>query len=205
MQFAKKFTPAVHLNLNVRGLAQSATLAINERSKQLLHEGRPIFRLGLGQSPFPVPESVVEELKANAYQKDYLPVKGLRELRAAVADYYRRTQRLERADEDVLIGPGCRVAPGHCWPGAPTDPYVHALVHTVPQKKGSLRWGLYGVDYAGWRQRIPFQQAFETLPRYRFPPASPGKPLTPDLRHPMLKPGQRRAIAGDAVVGVVPP
>lgn len=108
MRFAKKFTPAVHLNLNVRGLAQSATLAINERSKQLLLEGRPIFRLGLGQSPFPVPESVVEELKANAYQKDYLPVRGLRELREAVAVYYRRTQRLERAGEDVLIGPGSK-------------------------------------------------------------------------------------------------
>jgi len=108
MRFAKEFTPAVHLNLNVRGLAQSATLAINERSNQLLRQGRPVFKLGLGQSPFPVPESVVEELRTNAYQKDYLPVKGLRELRKAVADYYRRTQRLQRSGEDVLIGPGSK-------------------------------------------------------------------------------------------------
>ncbi len=26
-----------------------------------------------------------------------------------------------------------RVAPGNCSPGAPTDPYVLALEHTVPQ------------------------------------------------------------------------
>jgi aspartate/methionine/tyrosine aminotransferase len=32
-----------------------------------------------------VPRSVVEALKENAHQKDYLPVKGLRELRDAVA------------------------------------------------------------------------------------------------------------------------
>jgi len=32
-----------------------------------------------------------------------------------------------------------RVAQGSCLPRAPTDPYVHALVHTVPQIMGSLR------------------------------------------------------------------
>lgn len=66
---------AAHLNLNVRGLG--ATLAINEQSSALQQTGRTVFRLGLGQSPFPVPDSVVEALKANAHQKDYLPVRGL--------------------------------------------------------------------------------------------------------------------------------
>ena len=32
-----------------------------------------------------------------------------------------------------------RVAPGRYLPGAPTDPYVLALEHTVPQITGSLR------------------------------------------------------------------
>ena len=32
-----------------------------------------------------------------------------------------------------------RVAPGSYPPGAPTDPYVHVLMHTVPQIMGSLR------------------------------------------------------------------
>ncbi len=31
-----------------------------------------------------------------------------------------------------------RVAPGRCRPGAPTDPYVRTLPHTVPQSTGSL-------------------------------------------------------------------
>jgi aspartate aminotransferase len=104
----RRQAPEVHLNLNVRGLTQSATLALHERCTALMRQGRPVFRLGLGQSPFPVPESVVEALRANAHQKDYLPVKGLWELRAAVADYHRRTQGLERSGEDVLIGPGSK-------------------------------------------------------------------------------------------------
>ena len=98
----------VHLNLNVRGLSPSATLAINEKSNQLRQQGRRVFKLGLGQSPFPVPLPVVEALKANAFQKDYLPVKGLAELRNAVADYHRRMHQIPRTGDDVLVGPGSK-------------------------------------------------------------------------------------------------
>lgn len=100
--------PDVNLNLNVRGMGQSATVAINDRSNQLRAEGREVFKLGLGQSPFPVPSPVVAELQANAFQKDYLPVKGLFELRASVADYHRRTQGMVCDGQDVLIGPGSK-------------------------------------------------------------------------------------------------
>ena len=96
------------LNRNVRGLTPSPTLVINERSNALLREGRDIYKLGLGQSPFPVPPVVVEALKANAHQKDYLPVKGLPDLREAVAGYHRRVHGIEREGEDVLIGPGSK-------------------------------------------------------------------------------------------------
>ena len=100
--------PDVHLNLNVRGMRPSATVAINERCNRLLAEGRNIYKLGLGQSPFPVPEPVVEELRANAYQKDYLDVVGLPLLRDAVAAYHRRRDGCNATAEDVLIGPGSK-------------------------------------------------------------------------------------------------
>lgn len=103
-----RHVPDIHLNLNVRGLSQSATLDINERCAKLRAQGVQVYRLGLGQSPFPVPESVVEALRQNAHQKDYLPVRGLPELRQAVADYYLRKHGLERCAEDVLIGPGSK-------------------------------------------------------------------------------------------------
>lgn len=100
--------PNVQLNLAVRGLGQSSTLAINERSARLEAEGRTIYRMGLGQSPFPVPDSVVEALKQNAHQKDYLPVRGLQTLRETVAYYHGRVNGLERCAEDVLVGPGSK-------------------------------------------------------------------------------------------------
>jgi aspartate aminotransferase len=101
-------SPHVHLNLNVRGMGISATLAINDLSNQLRKEGRQIYKLGLGQSPFPVPTSVVDELKTNAWRKEYLPVQGLYELRQAVADYHRRSHRVNRTADCVLIGPGSK-------------------------------------------------------------------------------------------------
>ena len=98
----------VNLNLNVRGLEKSATLAINEKSRQMIREGREVFRLGLGQSPFPVPDEVVEALRRNAHQKDYLPVKGLYELREAIASFNLRMHKVDDSPDDVIIGPGSK-------------------------------------------------------------------------------------------------
>jgi len=119
----------VSLNMNVRGVDQSPTLAINERSWALEDEGWTVYRLGLGQSPFPVPMPVVDELKNHAHEKDYLPVKGLPALRAAVAGFHRRKDDLDVRPEQVLIGPGSKellfllqlvyygelIVPTPCW------------------------------------------------------------------------------------------
>jgi aspartate aminotransferase len=54
--------PEKNLNLYIRGMRPSVTVAINERSDELRSEGRDIIKFGLGQSPFPVPECVVQSL-----------------------------------------------------------------------------------------------------------------------------------------------
>lgn len=101
-------TVPINLNPAVRSLRPSATLAINEKSKELAGQGRKIYRLGFGQSPFPIPPSVVAALQTNAARKDYLPVNGLPELREAVADFHRRNHRVATTGEDILIGPGSK-------------------------------------------------------------------------------------------------
>ncbi len=96
------------LNLNVRGMPLSATLYINELSNKLKLQGKKVYKFGLGQSPFPVPKIIVEELRVNAFQKDYQQVKGLPALREAVADYHSRRNDLQCNADDVLIGPGSK-------------------------------------------------------------------------------------------------
>jgi aspartate aminotransferase len=98
----------IHLNLNVRGLKQSATLFINEYSNQLVEQGKKIYKLGLGQSPFPVPDIVIKSLQDNAYQKDYLAVKGLPALRQSIADFYYRHWNINYSVNNIVIGPGSK-------------------------------------------------------------------------------------------------
>lgn len=102
--------PPESLNLNIRGMRPSATVAINERSDALIAAGRTVYKLGLGQSPFPVPPAVVEALRQHAHRKEYMPVRGLPELRAAVAAFHRRRLGLSSpcAAEDVLVAPGSK-------------------------------------------------------------------------------------------------
>jgi aspartate aminotransferase len=96
------------INMNVRQLDISATLKINEKSENLIENGKKIYKLGLGQSPFPVCSSVTQALVNNAHQKDYLPVKGLSILREAVANFHQTQENVDIDPEDVLIGPGSK-------------------------------------------------------------------------------------------------
>ena len=92
----------------VKNLKPSSTLAINETSRQLEEQGKKIFKFGFGQSPFKVPEDVVEELKNNAHQNKYLPMQGLSELREAVAKYTLKKKNYSYKSENIIIGPGSK-------------------------------------------------------------------------------------------------
>ena len=101
-------SPDTHLNMRVWGLKPSPTIAINEISHQLQERGRQVYSFGLGQSPFPVPRLVGEALQRHAFEKDYLPVRGLPTLRETVADHHRQTFGIKCSSDDVLIGPGSK-------------------------------------------------------------------------------------------------
>ncbi len=92
----------------IKNLKPSSTLMINETSKQMEDQGKKIFKFGFGQSPFAVPQDVVEELKNNAYQNKYLPMQGLFQLREAVAKYTSKKKNYEYNSENVIIGPGSK-------------------------------------------------------------------------------------------------
>ena len=92
----------------VKDLKPSSTLAINETSRKLEKQGKKIFKFGFGQSPFKVPEDVVEELKNNAHQNKYLPMQGLSQLRDVVAKYTSGKKNYDYKSQNVIIGPGTK-------------------------------------------------------------------------------------------------
>lgn len=62
-------------------IGMSATLALKDHQLKLINQGKKVYKFGFGQSPFPVPDCMQEELRKNAHQKDYLPTQGLPALR----------------------------------------------------------------------------------------------------------------------------
>jgi len=92
----------------IRLLKPSATLAINEESNRLKKIGKKIYKFGFGQSPFPIPESVILALKNNADKNKYLPMQGLDELRVAIADYLNHHNNSNFKSNNIIIGPGTK-------------------------------------------------------------------------------------------------
>ena len=95
---------------NILKLRESATLAINEKSKELIKKGKKVYRFGFGQSPFQIPEKIVNTLKENAHKKEYLPIQGLPELRKKISEYLLKKTGVEFSEENILITPGSKEA-----------------------------------------------------------------------------------------------
>ena len=95
---------------NIEKIKPSATLVINEKSKELSKQGKKIFNFGFGQSPFPIPSSVVETLKNNAHKKEYLPIQGLKDLRCAISKNLTKKTGVTYLEENIIITPGSKEA-----------------------------------------------------------------------------------------------
>lgn len=86
----------------------SPTLAMNNLMKERQSTGQDVYKLGFGQSPFPVPKLMVEQLKTYAHIKDYLHTQGLLSLREKVSQYYHRKFDVDSKADNVVIGPGSK-------------------------------------------------------------------------------------------------
>ena len=92
----------------LKNIKTSSTLAINELSLKLQEDGKTIYKFGLGQSPFPIPDIIVKELQHHAHQKNYLNVSGLLELREVVAKYHSKKNKYPYTADNIIIGPGSK-------------------------------------------------------------------------------------------------
>ncbi len=93
-------------------LTGEGALAVYTRAKELEKQGRSIIHLELGEPDFHPAAPVVDALRAAvANGRDrYVSTRGIPPLRSAIADYLKRTRKLEVAAEQVLVAPGCKMA-----------------------------------------------------------------------------------------------
>ena len=93
-------------------LTGEGALAVFTRAKELEKEGRSIIHLELGEPDFHPAAPVVDALRAAvADGRDrYVATRGIPPLRSAIAEYLKRTRKLDVAPEQVLVAPGCKMA-----------------------------------------------------------------------------------------------
>jgi aspartate aminotransferase len=93
-------------------LTGEGALAVFTRAKELEKEGRSIIHLELGEPDFHPAAPVVDRLRAAVAEgRDrYVATRGIPPLRSAIADYLKRTRRLDIAADEVLVAPGCKMA-----------------------------------------------------------------------------------------------
>ena len=96
----------------VAQLTGEGALAVFARARELERQGRSIIHLELGEPDFHPAAPVVDAVRAAvANGRDrYVATQGIPPLRSAIADYLRRTRRLEVAADQVLVAPGCKMA-----------------------------------------------------------------------------------------------
>ena len=92
----------------VKGIAPSATLAIDAKAKQLKKEGKDVVIFGAGEPDFNTPENIKQAAKKaidNNFTR-YTPVGGIPELRQAVADKFKRENNISYDVSEILISCG---------------------------------------------------------------------------------------------------
>ena len=96
----------------VAQLNGEGALAVYSRAKELERAGRSIIHLELGEPDFHPAAPVVDAVRAAvaAGRDRYCSSRGVPALREAIADYLKRTRRLDVAAEQVLVAPGCKMA-----------------------------------------------------------------------------------------------
>jgi aspartate aminotransferase len=96
----------------VSQLNGEGALAVFSRAKELERGGRSIIHLELGEPDFHPAAPVVDAVRAAvaAGRDRYVSTRGIPPLREAIAEYLKRTRRLEVAAEQVLVAPGCKMA-----------------------------------------------------------------------------------------------
>jgi aspartate aminotransferase len=93
-------------------LTGEGALAVYTRAKELEKQGRSIIHLELGEPDFHPAAPVGDALRAAVAEgRDrYVSTRGIPPLREGIADYLKRTRKLDVRAEQVLVAPGCKMA-----------------------------------------------------------------------------------------------
>ena len=100
------------LSKRVLNMAESATLAMTNKSRELKAQGIDVISLSIGEPDFNTPESAKQAGIDAIVNNDthYPPVPGTPALRKAIAAKLKRDNGLDYKDTDILVSNGAKQA-----------------------------------------------------------------------------------------------
>lgn len=98
------------LSNRINQLAESETLAMTRRSRELKAQGFDVINLSIGEPDFNTPEHVKESAKLAIDQNytHYPPVPGYPELRQAISNKLKRDNNLDFTPEQIVVSTGAK-------------------------------------------------------------------------------------------------
>jgi aspartate aminotransferase len=98
------------LSDRINNLAESQTLAMAKKSRELQAQGKDIISLSIGEPDFNTPEFIKEAAK-KAIDNNvtrYTPVPGILEVRKAISEKFKRDNNLTYTPEQVVVSTGAK-------------------------------------------------------------------------------------------------
>jgi aspartate aminotransferase len=98
------------LSDRINNLAESQTLAMAKKSRELQAQGKDIISLSIGEPDFNTPDFIKEAAK-KAIDNNitrYSPVAGFLELRKAISEKFKRDNNLSYTPEQIIVSTGAK-------------------------------------------------------------------------------------------------
>lgn len=100
----------IKISDRVNGMAESATLAMASKSRELKLAGKDIISLSLGEPDFNTPEFIKDAAKKaiDDNYSTYMPVPGYIDLRESIAAKFKRDNGLDYSIDQIVVSTGAK-------------------------------------------------------------------------------------------------
>ncbi len=99
-----------YLSQRVKDIAESQTIAMARKSRELKAQGVDIISLSLGEPDFPTPQ-IIKDAAKKAIDDNfsyYTHVSGYVELRQAICDKFKRDNKVEYTPDEIVVSTGAK-------------------------------------------------------------------------------------------------
>ena len=99
-----------HLSARINSLSPSATIAMNQKGRELKEKGVDVINLSVGEPDFMTPEHIREAAKKaiDGPWHHYAPVAGYPDLLKAIVDKFKRENNLDYKPSNIMVSVGAK-------------------------------------------------------------------------------------------------